>query len=295
LRIAIVVVAALLAAVAFAAWRTAEPPELSADVLRTLAEPGDAEAGKLVFYEGGCESCHMSAGQDDPLKLGGGRELKSPFGSFYPPNISSDTADGLGAWSVEDFGGALLAGRTPRGQPYYPALPYPSYTHMTPKDVRDLFAFLKTLPAIAGRPPPHALAFPFNVRLGVGLWMRLYFRPGPLPEVAGQDPQWRRGRYLVEGPGHCAECHSPRTWLGGIEAARRFHGGPAPDGKGKTPDITAAGLKDWTNADIEEALNSGFTPTGDSLGGAMAAVVRNTAQLPAADRAAIAVYLKSLN
>jgi len=293
-RIAVVVIAALIAFGAYAAFSTAEPPELAPEVSRELNNPGDVEAGKLVFLAAGCESCHMSVGQDDPLKLGGGRELKSPFGSFYPPNISPNAAEGIGAWTIEEFAGALLAGRTPRGQPIYPAFPYPSYSHMTTKDVRDLFAFLKTLPAVADRAPPHALIFPFNLRIGVGFWMRLYFRPGPLPDAPGRDAEWLRGRYLVEGPGHCVECHSPRTFLGGIDESRRLKGGPTPDGKCKTPAITGPGLKDLTNADIAEALNSGFTPTGDSLGGAMAAVVRNISQLPASDRAAIATYLKSL-
>ena len=110
---------------------------------------------------------------------------------------------------------------------------------------------------------------------------------------AGRSAAWRVGRYLVEGPGHCAECHSPRDIFGGIRASARLTGGPLPDGKGKAPPLTAAGLKDWSVADIAEALSSGFTPSGNSLGGPMAAVVRNTAELPPAYREAIAEYLKS--
>ena len=286
-------VVALLAlgALAAGAWFASAPAEVSAITLERVRQPGDAAAGRLVFYAAGCESCHQSAGQDDPLKLGGGRPLATPFGTFYPPNISQDRQDGIGAWSVQDFAGALLEGRTPTGQPYYPAFPYTSYAHLTPEDVRDLFAFLKTLPAVAGRAPPHDLKFPFDVRRGVGLWQALFFARG---SASSPPPLNARGEYLVTGPGHCGECHTPRNALGALDASRALTGAPAPDGKGKVPDITAHGLKDWSPADVATALSSGFTPTGDSLGGSMTAVVRNMAQLPDADINAIAHYLKTL-
>jgi len=282
-----VVAVLALGALAAGAWFASAPGRVSDLTLERVKQPGDAAAGKRVFYASGCESCHQSAGQDDPLKLGGGRPLATPFGTFYPPNISQDAKDGIGAWTIEDFAGALLAGRTPTGQPYYPAFPYTSYTHLTPGDVRDLFAFLKTLPAVAGRAPQHDLKFPFNVRRGVGLWQALFF-------ARGQEATTARGDYLVTGPGHCGECHTPRNALGALDASRALKGAPNPDGKGKAPDITAHGLRDWSEADVATALSSGFTPTGDSLGGSMAAVVRNMAQLPESDVDAIAHYLKTL-
>ena len=285
---------AAIAALGVAAWFASAPRALDRAAKEAVAAPGNAEAGRIVFFAGGCDSCHMSPGQSDPLRLGGGLELKTPFGSFYPPNISPDAKDGIGAWSASEFARALLTGVSPSGEHYFPAFPYTSYRRMTAVDVRDLFAFLRTLPPVAGRSPPHALAFPFTIRRGVGLWKRLFLGAAALPEAPGRDAAWKLGRYLVEGPGHCAECHSPRNILGAIVAHRRLTGGPLPDGKGKAPDITAAGLKDWSKADIVEALSNGFTPTGDSLGGPMAATVRNTAELPASYREAIADYLKSL-
>ncbi|MGD0184386.1 MAG: cytochrome c [Roseiarcus sp.] len=285
---------ATIAALGAAAWLASAPLSLDPAIAEAVAAPGSASAGRIVFFAGGCDSCHMSPGQSDPLRLGGGRELKTPFGSFYPPNISPDPKDGIGAWSAQDFAHALLDGVSPSGEHYYPAFPYTSYRRMSAPDVRDLFAFLRTLPAVAGRAPPHALAFPFTLRRGLGLWKRLFLGPRAFPDAPGRDAAWKLGRYLVEGPGHCAECHSPRNMLGAILAHRRLTGGPLPEGKGKAPDLTAAGLKDWSNADIVEALASGFTPTGDSLGGPMAATVRNTAELPPAYREAIVDYLKSL-
>jgi len=283
----------VLVAAAFAAWLLSAPKTIDADTAAAVSAPGDADAGRIVFYAGGCESCHASPGQPDPLRLGGGLALKTPFGSFYPPNISPDEKDGIGGWSAVDFANALLEGVSPSGSHLYPAFPYTSYRRMTPKDVRDLFAYLKTLPSLAGRPPPTSLAFPFDIRRGVGLWKLWYLGPIGSSGSGGGSDSWRLGRYLVEGPGHCAECHSPRDFLGGIISSKRLAGGPLPDGKGKAPSLTAAGLADWSKADIVEALSSGFTPSGDSLGGQMAAVVRNTAQLPESYREAIAEYLKS--
>ena len=122
----------------------------------------------------------------------------------------------------------------------------------------------------------------------------LYLDGEPFKPDPAQPAEWNRGAYLVNGPGHCAECHSPRDLLGGIKRGQRFTGGPNPEGEGWVPNITQAGLKDWSVEDIEEVLATGSTPTGDSVGSNMRAVVRNTSQLPSTDRKAIAVYIKSL-
>jgi mono/diheme cytochrome c family protein len=289
----IALAAAVIAAAAAAAWFVTAPRGLSADVAAAVSEPGDPEAGKSVFYIAGCESCHMSPGQNDPLRLGGGMELKTPFGSFYPPNISPDRNDGIGGWTAVDLANAIMAGVSPKGGHLYPALPYASYSRMSTKDVRDLSAFLRTTAPVQGKAPPNALSFPFSIRRAIGFWKLLYMPRIDRPPAGDPTAPEDRGRYLVQGPGHCAECHSPRTFLGGIVESRRLMGGPLPEGKGKAPNITAAGLKDWSEDDVETALSTGFTPSGDALGGPMAAVVRSLAQVPAADIAAIALFLKS--
>jgi len=291
----LIVLAVVVAAGAALAWALSAPrPRYSAEQWQALGLAGDAAAGRLVFFAGGCESCHKSPGQDDPLRLGGGLELKTPFGSFYPPNISSDRTDGIGAWRTVDIANALLSGVSPRGRNLYPAFPYTSYQRMTPKDVADLAAFLRTLPAVKGKAPANALAFPFSIRRAVGLWKLLYFDNAPLPPDARQSAQWNRGRYLVEGPGHCGECHTPRNFLGAMEQSRALAGATLPDGHGKSANLRGGGFLNWTNDDIVEALTSGFTPAGDVLGDGMTAVVGNLAKLPDSDRQAIAVYLKSL-
>ena len=227
-------------------------------------------------------------------ELGGGLALKTPFGTFHTPNISSDPVDGIGAWRPVDIANALLSGVSRDGQNFYPAFPYPSYQRMTPQDVADLVAFLRTLPAVPGRAPANDLAFPFSIRRAVGLWKLLYFDNGGLRPDPSQSEQWNRGRYLVEGPGHCGECHTPRGLLGEKDETRALAGAPLPDGHGKSPNLRGGDFLTWTTADIVEALASGFTPAGDVLGDGMTAVSRNFAELPESDRLAIAVYLKSL-
>jgi len=283
-------------AAAIAAWFVSAPRPLYARAdWRAYEDGGDPGRGRIIFLAGGCESCHMTPGENDPLKLGGGYELKTPFGSFFPPNISPDPQDGIGGWKVVDLANALLVGVSPEPAHLYPALPYTSYSHMKFEDVRDLMAYLRTLPPVKGRAPPHRLSFPFNIRRGVGFWKLLYLKGGVPADDPAQSAAWNRGRYLVEGPGHCAECHSPRDIFGGIVAAKRFSGGLTADGKHKVPNITQGGaLAKWSQSDIETALSLGLTPDGDSLGGDMAPVVRNLSQLPKDDIAAIAAYIKSL-
>ena len=274
-------IAILVAGAAGAAWVLSAPRPIAAETARAVSAPGDPAAGKTVFFLAGCNSCHMSPGQDDPLRLGGGRELKTPFGSFFPPNISPDPADGVGAWSAADFANALMAGVSRDGGHLYPAFPYPSYTRMSVEDVRDLFAFLKTTPPVSGRAPPDRLGFPFSIRRAIGFWKLLYM-PTVDPIAEAPSGLEARGRYLVEGPGHCGECHTPRTFLGGPISPPPDRRARFPTARGRRPNITAAGLADWSESDIAYALSTGFTPSGDSLGGPMAAVVRNLANVPQA-------------
>jgi mono/diheme cytochrome c family protein len=281
-----------------AGWVLSAPVRLDAAAVATLG-PGDAARGKRIFEAGGCTSCHAKPGSqgDARLQLTGGLELKTPFGTFVPPNISQDPKDGIGGWSEEDFANAMLKGVSPSGEHFYPAFPYTSYARMKPADVADLYAFMKTLPAVAGKAPDHKLSFPFNIRRGIGLWKRLYLGPEPVIALPDGTPdKVLAGRYLVEGPGHCGECHTPRDFAGGVKKAEWLAGAVAAEGSGVVPNITGGegGIKDWSEADIANYLETGFTPDFDSVGGAMVEVQRNMAQLPAEDRAAIAAYLKAV-
>lgn len=285
-------VAAFLAGIGAAlTWVITRPATIAASSLPPHAV--DLANGREIFYAGGCASCHAVPGSEDRTRLGGGLGLKSPFGTFYVPNISSDPDDGIGRWTEADFVTALLRGTSPDHRHYFPAFPYASYQRMKPDDARDLFAYLKTLPAVKGRVRDHDVPFPFNVRLLVGGWKFLYLDGKPFEPDASKSEQWNRGAYLVNGPSHCAECHSPRDALGGILPGKRLTGGPNLEGEGWVPNITQKELGDYTEDDIAYLLETGQT-LNDSVGGPMRDVIRNTSQLTKEDRAAMAAYLKSL-
>jgi len=286
----LVLVAGILGLALF--WFLTIPATVPASALG--AHQPNLENGRTMFYAGGCASCHATPGQDDRTRLGGWLALKSPFGTFHVPNISPDPKDGIGAWSEADFVTAMLKGTSPDGRHYFPSFPYTSYRFMGMSDLRDLFAHIKTLPAVQGSVRDHDVPFPFNIRRLLGGWKLLFLGSDTFRPDASKTAQWNRGAYLVNGPGHCAECHSPRNVLGGIVSGQRFAGGPNPEGEGWVPNITQARLKDWSEDDIAYLLESGSTPEGDSVGGSMAPVIRNTSQLSEEDRTAMAIYLKSL-
>ena len=275
----------------FVFWGLTIPATVPASAL-PQRQP-NLENGQTMFYAGGCASCHATPNQDDKTKLGGGFALKSPFGTFYAPNISPDRNDGIGKWSEPDFVSAMVKGTAPDGSHLYPAFPYASYQRMRYDDIRDLFAYLKTLPAVQGKAKPHELPFPFNIRRTLGVWKFLFLDGKPFQPDASKDVAWNRGAYLVNGPGHCAECHSPRNVLGGIIESQRFAGGLEPTGDGFVPNITQKSLT-LSQENLVKLLETGETPDGDTIGGEMAKVTSNTGKLSGADREAIATYVRSL-
>ena len=290
-RIFILAVAAFAIGLAVFWWLTI-PATVAASALKPHTP--DIGNGQTVFNAGGCSSCHATPAQPDRLRLGGGLPITSPFGTFYVPNISPDPAAGIGRWSEAEFVTALLKGTSPSAQHYFPAFPYTTYQHMRVEDARDVFAYLKTLPTVATKAPDHAVPFPFNIRRNLGIWKLLFLDGQPFIADASKSAPWNRGAYLVNALGHCAECHSPRNALGGIVEKQRFAGGPNPEGEGWVPNITQKGLAEWSEKDIAYLLETGQTPDGDTVGGSMARVIRNTSQLSADDRAAMATYMKSL-
>ena len=195
-----------------------------------------------------------------------------------------------------DFVNAMQRGVSPTGKHYYPSFPYGAYTRMRVADVMDLKAYIDTLPAVAGRVADHSLGFPWSIRRGIGLWKRRYMSSEVVMDIDVNDPLLKRGQDLVEGAGHCAECHTPRDRWGGLLSDRWLAGAPSPEGDGKIPNITPAGknLSDWSAKAIAYYLESGFTPDFDTVGGSMVAVQENMAMLTPEDRAAIAAYLKAV-
>jgi mono/diheme cytochrome c family protein len=253
---------------------------------------GDVKRGQYLATAGGCIGCHTAAGKD-AVAYAGGRALKTPFGTFYGPNITPDSKAGIGAWSEADFIRAMRHGERPDGSNYFPAFPYPSFTHIAETDLRDLWAYLQTLPASNRASQPHDLRFPFGFRFMVTAWKWLFFTPdptAPAPAAIAAD----RGAYLVQALGHCGECHTPRNVLGGPRRDRVLAGGMGPNGK-RVPNLTPARLKTWNDADLKEFFLTGATPDGDAAADPMDEVIRNsTSKLMPADLAAVIAYLRTL-
>lgn len=258
-------------------------------------DAGQVARGEYLFHAGLCGVCHTA---EDGEPLAGGRPIPSPFGTFYTSNITPDPEHGIGAWSEEDFVRALRLGVSPQGSHYYPAFPYTSFTRMSRDDMLAIKAYLDTLAPVARPNRPHDLSWFADWRWPLGLWKWLYFTPGAYQADPGHDAQWNRGAYLAEALTHCAECHSPRGPLGGIDAAARYSG--AADGVegGSTPNITSnpdTGIGTWSQDMLSFYLEIGMTPDGDFAGGIMAQVIdQGTSKLSSEDRSALATYIRSL-
>ncbi|MGD2112045.1 MAG: cytochrome c, partial [Gammaproteobacteria bacterium] len=180
-------------------------------------DAGLVERGRYLFGIAGCTSCHT---HDQPLA--GGRPLATPFGTFYPPNITPDPRQGIGTWSERDFRRALGQGISPGGEDYYPAFPYTSYTLITPEDQQAMYAYLMSLPAIPRANRPHDLPWYLFSRRLVRDWKVGRFTPGPWVDDPARSAEWNRGAYLANALGHCGECHTPRDLLGGLQQDRHL-------------------------------------------------------------------------
>jgi mono/diheme cytochrome c family protein len=290
-RILLILVALGLVAAA-AGWAVTRPATVSAAELAGLT--GEAERGEAVFWAAGCASCHAEeeATGEDRLVLSGGRQFPSEFGTFVAPNISMHPEAGIGDWTFAEFVTALQEGTSPEGRHYYPAFPYASYRLAERRDLADLWAFWQTLPASDVASLPHDVGFPFSIRRAVGVWNLLNLQD-EFTVTGDLTEQQQRGRYLAEALAHCAECHTPRDALGGLDRSAWMTGAPNPTGTGTIPALTPDELT-WSEGEIAAYLNDGFTPSFDSAGGHMVSVIRNLSMLTEDDRAALAAYLKSL-
>ena len=254
---------------------------------------GDAKRGEYLIKAGGCLGCHTED-RKDAAPFAGGRALKTPFGTFFGPNITPHPQAGLGKWTEADFVRAMRHGRRPDGANYFPAFPYPSFTKIDDRDLRDLWTYLRTLAPSARESQPHDLGFPFGWRFLVTVWKWFFFTPGPYLPAPGVSDTINRGGYLVQALGHCGECHTPRNFLGGPKRGRFLAGGKSPEGK-DVPNLTPTRLKKWRDVDFKDFLVTGINSDGDVPAEAMGEVIRNTtSQLTPEDLAALIAYLRSL-
>lgn len=257
------------------------------------AQQGDPKRGLYLSKAAGCAGCHTEA-RDNAQPYAGGRALKTPFGTFFGPNITPHPQAGIGRWSEQDFIRALREGRRPDGAHYFPAFPYPSFTKINDQDLRDLWAYLRSVPQSNRASQPHQLRFPFGWRWLVWFWKLLFFKPGPFAADSAKSAIVNRGSYLVNALGHCGECHTPRNFLGGPKRSRYLAGAKLAEGAG-APNLTPARLKKKDDAEVKDFLQTGMTPDGDVAAEAMGEVVRNTtSQLTPQDLDAVVAYLRSL-
>jgi mono/diheme cytochrome c family protein len=251
------------------------------------------ERGAYLARAGDCEACHTKPGGSP---YAGGVALDSPFGPLYPPNITPDSTHGIGAWSDDEFYRAMHEGVGRHGEYLYPAFPYQWFTKVTRDDVLAIRAFLKTVPPSREPSKPNRLMFPFDIRAGLGPWDALYLHPGEFKPDPSKSDEWNRGAYLVEGLGHCADCHTPKGLAMEPENSKAFSGGSIDHWY--APNITsdpAEGIGRWSEGDLVKYFKTGADPGNGVVVGPMAQVVHDSlAHLTDSDLQAIAAYVKSI-
>jgi mono/diheme cytochrome c family protein len=264
------------------------------------AHTANIENGKLLFNAGGCISCHApgpdlkDVAADVPA---GGKPMKTPIGTLYPPNLTPDPETGLGNWTETDFVNAMQKGISPAGQHLIPAFPYTSYVHMKTTDVLDIKAYLATLAPVKNAAKAHDIPMAFIIRRGLGLWKQIGFDETKWQPDPTMTESWNRGSYLVNGPGHCNECHTRRTIFMASDESKKFMGGPHPEGKGTVPSLRSL-IERGRYKDVADLVLA--FQNGEELGythmssGGMGDVQSNIAKLPEADVKAIAEYVTSL-
>jgi mono/diheme cytochrome c family protein len=277
-------------------WVLSAPRTLTA----VPAHTANLANGEILFNAGGCMSCHKPDPKQADLESSlpsGGFPLKTPIGVLYPPNLTPDAQSGIGNWSDLDFANAMQRGISKSGQHLIPAFPYTSYVSMPVGDVLDIKAYLMSLKPVASPKRDAEIPIAFLLRRGLGLWKFLGLDTTPWQPDSSQTAAWNRGSYLVNGPGHCGECHTPRNLIMARDDSRIFAGGPHPEGEGKVPGMRSllerGRYKD--KKDLATALQFGEEFGYENMAaGGMRQVQTNMSKLPQSDVDAIAEYLISL-
>jgi mono/diheme cytochrome c family protein len=288
-RITLLAVVVLAAVAACTAWQPAIDPV--APVARDSLDSTLVAQGARISALGDCMYCHTA---EHGKPFAGGRPVDTPFGAIYSTNITPDLATGIGGWSREAFGRALRDGVSRDGHLLYPAFPYPHFTHMTQQDVSAVYAYLMARDPVNAPPTPNALRFPFGWRPMVAGWNLLFLSRGEVTADPAQSSDWNLGRYLVEGPGHCAACHTPMNVLGGEKAGLAFSGGQIDGWDVPALNALMHAPVPWTKDQLVAYLGTGLASEHGAAAGPMLPVTHALADAPASDLGAMATYLLSL-
>jgi mono/diheme cytochrome c family protein len=279
------------------AWAACLTAAFSASVVFPTTAAADnfsqVERGRYLATVADSTACHTLPGSDHAVA--GGRAIETPIGQLVAPNITPDAETGIGAWTDDQFDQALRRGRRPDGSRLYPAMPFNYYTMMTRDDVLAIRVYLATVPSTRNAVQSNTLPFPFRVRAVMRAWDAIYFREGEYRDDPTHPSDWNRGAYLVQGPGHCGACHTPKSLLGGDKRAEYLQGAKLQGWF--APDITGSsgtGLGTWSLEDVTAYLKTGHNRISAATGPMAEEVALSSAHMTDADLRAIATYLKSV-
>ena len=253
------------------------------------------ERGEYLAKIGDCIACHTNVKGKTPA-FAGGLPIATPFGTFYSPNITPDKKTGIGNWTEQDFIRAIKDGRDPDGHNYFPVFPYLYFSNMTDDDVRAMYAYFMSIPPVEQKNIPQP--FPFGVpgaRFSLWGWNLLFFYPeSEVKYNPDESPEWNRGKYIVDGLGHCSMCHTPLNVLGAPKNDY-YLTGSFVDGYW-APNITRYGLHSADHRQIADVFLKGqLLNQAGPVAGPMAEVNHNSlGYLTETDRLAIATYLKTV-
>lgn len=263
---------------------TSQPP--------TAADAAAVARGHYVAIASDCTACHTMP--ESKLPLAGGYSISTPFGGIYASNITPDSATGIGSWTERDFFRAVRHGKSKEGEHLYPAMPYNAYVKLTDQDMHDLWMNMRSVQPIRNKVPDTQLGFPYNIRLAMMGWNLLFFKNSGFQADANKSAEWNRGAYLVEGPEHCAACHTAKNIIGG-DSSDYLQGSNL--GEWHAPDITPnphTGIGSWSEQQVVDYLKLGSNHVAVASGPMAEAVTNSTQHLTDSDLKAIAVYLKQV-
>nr|WP_236873636.1 cytochrome c [Burkholderia sp. PAMC 26561] len=256
------------------------------------AEPSVIQRGAQLAAVGDCIVCHTAK---DGAPFAGGLPIHTPFGAIYSTNITPDTETGIGSWTLDAFAQAMRRGKSSDDHLLYPAFPYVHFTHMTDADIASVYAFMMSRTPVRANAPANKLIFPLNFRPLLAVWNLLYLHADTSePMSRTQDAQLDHGRYLVEGLGHCAACHTPLNVFGAEKKDRAFDGAVIDGWDAPSLKTLLSAPTPWTREQLSTYLRTGLASEHGAAAGPMLPVTHSLANASQADVEAMAAYIMSI-